>query len=144
MKDMKEFQRRLMVVFLEELHECVGDMDRHLQSLLKNPEPQVCEMLKNELYRAAHKMKGAASSAQVPQIQKLCLQMQNILTSIRDGHRRMDNTPNAAYRDITASRRSIKPTKQARCHRTCKFLGLAVQKAQIATASRCHGASFGP
>ena len=92
MKDMEEFQRRLMVVFLEELHECVGDMDRHLQSLLKNPEPQVCEMLKNELYRAAHKMKGAASSAQVPQIQKLCLQMQNILTSIRDGHRRMDNT----------------------------------------------------
>jgi len=91
MMDMQELRQRLMVVFIEELHECVGDMERHLQSLLRNPEPQVREMLKNELYRAAHKMKGAASAAQVPQIQKLCLQMQNILTSIRDGQRTMDD-----------------------------------------------------
>jgi two-component system chemotaxis sensor kinase CheA len=95
--DMQELRQRLMVVFIEELHECVGDMDRHLQSLLQNQEPQVREMLKNELYRAAHKMKGAANAAQVPSIEQLCRQMQDILISIRDGQRTMDETLHSQF-----------------------------------------------
>jgi chemotaxis protein histidine kinase CheA len=97
--DMPELRERLMVVFIEELHECVGDMDRHLQSLLQNPEPQVREMLKNELYRAAHKMKGAANAAQVPPIERLCRQMQDILISVRDGQRTMDDGLHSQFMD---------------------------------------------
>lgn len=97
--DVPELRKRLMIVFIEELHECVGDMDRHLRSLQQNPEPQVCDMLKNELYRAAHKMKGASNAAQVPAIERLCRQMQDILISVRDGQRTMDDRLQSQFMD---------------------------------------------
>lgn len=80
-----------MPVFLEELHECIGDMQRHLLSLRQNPEQSVREMLVNELYRAAHKIKGAANAAEVRPIEQLCRQMQDILTAVRDGQRTIDS-----------------------------------------------------
>jgi two-component system, chemotaxis family, sensor kinase CheA len=82
---------RLMPVFIEELHECIGDMQRHLLSLRQNPEQSIREMLVNELYRAAHKIKGAAKAAEVSSIEQLCRQMQDILTAVRDGQRTIDN-----------------------------------------------------
>jgi|GEM_PF-6860946 len=88
--DMKQLRERLMPVLLEELHECVSDMQRHLMSLRQNPEPSVREMLVNELYRAAHKIKGAANAAEVRPIEQLCRQMQDILTAVRDGQRTID------------------------------------------------------
>jgi two-component system chemotaxis sensor kinase CheA len=83
--------QQLMNDFLEELCECVGDMHRHLLSLAQHPEPPVQAMLINELYRAAHKMKGAAIAARVPAVEKLCRQMQEILNNVRDGQRMMDD-----------------------------------------------------
>lgn len=88
--DRQQLQERLIPIFLEELHECVGDLQRHLQSLEKNPEQLVREMLVNELYRAVHKIKGAANAAEVRPVEQLCRQMQNILTTVRDGQRPMD------------------------------------------------------
>ena len=81
----------LMNAFLEDLHECVGDMHRHLLSLAQHPEPPVQAMLINEVYRAAHKMKGAASAARVAAVEKLCRQMQEILNHVRDGQQTMDD-----------------------------------------------------
>jgi len=52
--DMQELRKRLMIVFIEELHECVGDMDRHLRSLQQNPEPQVRLCGSQILPRIAH------------------------------------------------------------------------------------------
>ena len=80
-----------MPVFLEELDECVSDMQRHLHLLQQAPGPSVREMLVNELYRAAHKIKGAANAAEVRTIEKLCRQMQDILTAVRDGQRTLDS-----------------------------------------------------
>jgi chemotaxis protein histidine kinase CheA len=80
-----------MPIFLEELHECVGDMRRHLHSLHRNPEPLVREMLTNELYRAVHKIKGAANAAEVGPVEQLCREMQKILITVRDGQRPMDS-----------------------------------------------------
>lgn len=79
-----------MPIFLEELHECISDMKRHLLSLQQNPEPSVHEILVNELYRAAHSVKGAANAAEVRPIEQLCRQMQDILTAVRDGQRMID------------------------------------------------------
>ena len=89
--EMHQLRERLMPVFLEELDECVSDMQRHLHLLQQAPEPSVREMLVNELYRAAHKIKGAANAAEVRTIEKLCRQMQDILTAVRDGQRTLDS-----------------------------------------------------
>ena len=89
--DMQQLRERLMPVFLEELQECVSDMQRYLASLQKYPEQSVREMLVNEFYRAAHKIKGAANAAQVGSIELLCHQMQDILMSVRDGQRPLDS-----------------------------------------------------
>ena len=89
--EMHQLRVRLMPVFLEELQECVGDMHRHLLLLQRDPEQSVREMLVNELYRAAHKIKGAANAAEVRTIETLCRQMQDILTAVRDGQRTMDS-----------------------------------------------------
>lgn len=89
--DRQQLRQWLIPVFLEELHECVGDMQRHLQSLQQIPEQSVREMLVNELYRAAHKIKGAAHAAEVGSIEHLCRQMQEILITVRDGQRCIDS-----------------------------------------------------
>ena len=89
--DMQQLRQRLMPIFLEELQECVGDLQRHLQSLQQNPEPLVREMLVNEFYRAVHKIKGAANAAEVVPVEQLCRQMQEILITVRDGQRPMDD-----------------------------------------------------
>ena len=89
--DMQQLRERLIPVFLEELHECISDMQRHLLSLRQNPEQSVREMLVNELYRAAHKIKGAANAVEVRSIEQLGRQMQDILTEVRDGQRTIDS-----------------------------------------------------
>jgi len=89
--DKQELRLLLMPAFIEELRECVGDMHRHLQSLQQNPEQTVREMLVNEVYRAAHKMKGAANAVEVGSIEQLCRQMQKILITVRDGQRTIDS-----------------------------------------------------
>lgn len=92
----------VMNVFLEDLHECVDDMHRHLLSLAQNPEPQVRAMLINELYRAAHKTKGAAIAARVAAIEKLCRQMQDILNNVRDGLQIMDHRLHTQFMNAVA------------------------------------------
>ena len=89
--DMQQLRQRLMPIFLEELQECVGDLQRHVQSLQQDPEQLVREMLVNELYRAVHKIKGAANAAGVGPVEQLCRQMQEILITVRDGQRPMDH-----------------------------------------------------
>lgn len=89
--DKQELRRLLMPAFLDELRECVSDMHRHLQSLQQNPEQTVRDMLVNEVYRAAHRMKGAANAVEVGSIEQLCRQMQDILITVRDGQRTIDS-----------------------------------------------------
>ena len=100
--EMQDLRQRLMEAFLEELHECVGDMYRHLQSLEQNPEQTVRDMLVNELYRAAHKIKGAANAAEVCSIEQLCRQMQNILTTVRDGQRTIDSELHSQFINVVS------------------------------------------
>jgi two-component system chemotaxis sensor kinase CheA len=79
-----------MPIFIEELRECVGDLQRNLQLLQKDPEQPVRKMLVDELYRAVHKIKGAANAAGVKPVEQLCRQMQLILIEVRDGQRSLD------------------------------------------------------
>ena len=95
--DEQELRRLLMPAFLDELHDCVGDMYRHLLSLQQNPEKPVREMLVNELYRAVHKMKGAAIAVEVGSIEQLCRQMQDVLITVRDGQRTIDSALHAQF-----------------------------------------------
>ena len=114
--DKQELRQLLMPAFLEELRECVGDMHRHLQSLQQNPEQTVREMLVNEVYRAAHKMKGAANAVEVGSIEQLCRQMQNILIKVRDGQRTIDANLYAQFFEavtfLMASEASLREGKE--------------------------------
>ncbi len=85
--DKQELAQRLMAAFLEELHEHVGAMNRHLLALEKNPPPEHRQALLKELFRSAHTLKGAANANTVRPIEQFCHRLEDILVAVRDGRR---------------------------------------------------------
>lgn len=85
--DKQELAQRLMVAFLEELHEHVGAMNRHLLALEKNPPAEQRQALMKELFRSAHTMKGAANANSIRPIEQFCHRLEDILVAVRDGKR---------------------------------------------------------
>ena len=85
--DKQELAQRLMAAFLEELHEHVGAMNRHLLALEKYPPPEQRQALLKELFRSAHTMKGAANANSIRPIEQFCHRLEDILVAVRDGHR---------------------------------------------------------
>ena len=83
----QELAQRLMVAFLEELHEHVGAMNRHLLDLEKNPPPEQRQALLKELFRSAHTLKGAANANSIRPIEQFCHRLEDILVAVRDGQR---------------------------------------------------------
>ena len=85
--DKYELAQRLMSVFLEELHEHVGAMNRHLLALEKNPPVEQRQALLKELFRSAHTLKGAANANTIRPIEQFCHRLEDILVVVRDGQR---------------------------------------------------------
>ena len=85
--DKQDLAQRLMATFLEELHEHVGAMNRHLLALEKNPPPEQRQALLKELFRSAHTMKGAANANTIRPIEQFCHRLEDILVAVRDGRR---------------------------------------------------------
>jgi two-component system chemotaxis sensor kinase CheA len=85
--DKQELAQRLMAAFLEELHEHVGAMNRHLLALEKNPPAEQRQAMLKELFRSAHTMKGAANANSIRPIEQFCHRLEGILVAVRDGRR---------------------------------------------------------
>src|SRR2546429_8460691 len=83
--DKSKVMQRLMATFLDELDEHVRACNHDLLSLEKNPSGlERAERFKT-LFRTAHSLKGAARSVNVQLIERSCHQLEEILTSVRDG-----------------------------------------------------------
>jgi two-component system, chemotaxis family, sensor kinase CheA len=82
-----ELLQKLMATFLEELHENVATLNEHLLALEKEPASATRPRHIEALFRAAHSLKGAARSVNVPLLEKACHQLEEILAGVRDGVR---------------------------------------------------------
>lgn len=77
----KELIVRLRAMFVEELDENVLAANEYLLALERTPDDG--EQLRS-LFRVMHTLKGAARSADVPTVERLCHQLEEMLASARD------------------------------------------------------------
>src|SRR5262245_24841451 len=83
--DKEKLVKRLMATFLEELEDHVRALNRDLLALEKDAAgAERAELLKT-LFRTAHSLKGASRSVNVNLIEGACHQLEEILSSARDG-----------------------------------------------------------
>jgi two-component system chemotaxis sensor kinase CheA len=77
--------QRLMATFLEELQEHVRALNQELLALEKDPPAEEQARRLKGLFRAAHSLKGAARSVNVPLVEGACHRLEEILAAARDG-----------------------------------------------------------
>lgn len=83
--DREALQARLRALFIDELAENVVVLNRGLVALEQQDTALDTDTLVNEMFRAAHSLKGAAHSAGVNELVLLCHQMEDALSRLRDG-----------------------------------------------------------
>jgi two-component system chemotaxis sensor kinase CheA len=83
--DRNKLIERLMATFLDELDEHVRTLNTELLALEKGGEEEERASRLKDLFRAAHSLKGAARSVNVPVIEGACHRLEEILASARDG-----------------------------------------------------------
>ena len=80
-------------VFFEELRQVfAAEADEHLQTLAsglveieKAKDPSACQAVTEAVYRAAHSLKGAARSVNLPVIASVCQSMETVLSAMKKG-----------------------------------------------------------
>ncbi|MBW3614807.1 MAG: response regulator [Actinobacteria bacterium] len=83
--DREALRRRLRALFVDELDEHVGLLNRGLLTLEQgSPAAEVNEVV-NELFRSAHSLKGAARAAEVRPVETVCHRLEDVLARMRDG-----------------------------------------------------------
>lgn len=82
--DRQALRQRLWRLFLEELDEHGGRLERGLDDLARSL-PDVPDETVAELFRSAHSLKGAAQAVGADQVGSVCHQMEEVLGEIRDG-----------------------------------------------------------
>lgn len=87
--DRENLRRRLRAIFVEELEEHVGVLNRGLLALEGDGGEPGADVV-NELFRAAHSLKGAARSADVPTVATLAHRLEDALAALRGGASRPD------------------------------------------------------
>lgn len=87
--DRQELQQRLMAAFTEELRDSVRHMLSHLQALREAPAREQQQVHLAELYRSAHKLKGAANAVGIRPIEQLSRLMQQTMTAVRSHHQQL-------------------------------------------------------
>ena len=83
--------KRLRALFLDELDEHVLILNRGLLALEQAGGGQVPAERVHELFRSAHSLKGAASSAGVAPVEAVCHRLEDALGQLRDGALRPDS-----------------------------------------------------
>jgi two-component system chemotaxis sensor kinase CheA len=76
---------RLRALFLDELDEHVGLLNRGLLTLERGADGESRGDVVTELFRSAHSLKGAAHSAGVDAVAMLCHRLEDVLAGMRDG-----------------------------------------------------------
>jgi two-component system chemotaxis sensor kinase CheA len=84
--DRDKLVQRLMATFLGELEEHLRALERDLLALDKDSGQGRTELLET-LFRTAHSLKGAARSVTIRPIEVACHQLEEILSTLRDGVR---------------------------------------------------------
>jgi two-component system chemotaxis sensor kinase CheA len=79
--------QRLRVIFVEELEEHVGVLNRELLLLEGGPKHPASNERIRTLFRAAHTLKGASRSVNLEPLAKLCHAMEDLLADLRDGRK---------------------------------------------------------
>jgi len=83
--DREALQARLRALFIDELADNVVILNRGLVALEQQDDALDAETLVNEMFRAAHSLKGGAHSAGVQELVGLCHQLEDALSRLRDG-----------------------------------------------------------
>ena len=81
--DREALHARLRALFAEELVENVVVLNRGLVALESGEHPDA-DAVVNEMFRAAHSLKGGAHSAGVPELVQLCHHLEDALARLRD------------------------------------------------------------
>lgn len=89
--DQDELAELLLVTFLEEMQEHIGNVNHGLMALEKSPPQRERDEILTVLFRAAHTLKGSSRAVNAPTIETACHAFEEVLTSLRDG--RIDFTP---------------------------------------------------
>jgi two-component system chemotaxis sensor kinase CheA len=80
----QQLRARLYGLFLDELDDQVGHLDRGLDTLASSL-PEVPAGVIDELFRAAHSLKGAAQAVGVSGVSTHCHHLEDALAKVRDG-----------------------------------------------------------
>lgn len=83
--DREALRRRLRALFVDELDEHVGVLNRGLLSLEQGGGGAEAAEVVNELFRSAHSLKGAARAAEVAPVETVCHRLEDVLARVRDG-----------------------------------------------------------
>lgn len=83
--DREALQARLRALFIDEIADNVVVLNRGLVALEQQGAALDTDTVVNEMFRAAHSLKGAAHSAGVAELVVLCHQMEDALSRLRDG-----------------------------------------------------------
>ncbi|MCM2373606.1 hybrid sensor histidine kinase/response regulator [Aporhodopirellula aestuarii] len=84
-----ELMLRLMSTFLEELHERMGEMNRDLLALEKEPAGNGRQETLKSLFRSTHTIKGASCAVGVDVIERACHLIEDMLTPVRDDDKQL-------------------------------------------------------
>ncbi len=81
----EEFKRALLVTFQGELEDHAGALNRGLLALEGNPPQEEQETILDEIFRAAHSIKGAAMAVDLGNISMLAHHMEDAFSAMRSG-----------------------------------------------------------
>ncbi len=83
--DNKELHNQLLEAFKTEARECVQSLFASFSEMEKDPDPETRRRLIEVIFREAHSLKGAARSVNIPQIEALCQNMEEIFARLKAG-----------------------------------------------------------
>lgn len=83
--DRDALRLELRELFLDELDEHVLVLNRGLLALEQSDDRGASTDVVNEIFRAAHSLKGAAGAAGAPPVETICHRLEDVLGGLRDG-----------------------------------------------------------
>ena len=93
-------------IFLDETNEHLQNLNKQILNLEQNPEDSDTI---NEIFRAAHSLKGMAGTMGYKRMQNLTHDMENVFTEVRNGNMKVEKVAEAAgYQNVEHFNRLFK------------------------------------
>ncbi|WP_153555257.1 hybrid sensor histidine kinase/response regulator [Roseimaritima sediminicola] len=139
----QELAKLLMATFLEELHEHTGCLGRELLAMEKPQSDQQRQESINQMFRAAHSLKGAAAVVSAEPIRTACHVMEDFFSELRDGQRDLDESMTStmlktvdAIEEAAGRLRSEKPLEEAPLQQMIPVLRRAADEGRASDEER--------